>query len=98
MLWGFEYENFLMISIQLNIKTPIKFQIFQINLTYQNPNNSEQWRSFENMNFTIWNILNSSYTFSENINFNFDFTSKSEFSSYENHLSNFNLDKLDYEG
>tara|TARA_B100000674_G_scaffold494027_1_gene517646 strand:- start:46 stop:1047 length:1002 start_codon:yes stop_codon:yes gene_type:complete len=49
------------------------------------------------MNFTIWNIVNSSYRFSENINFNFDFTSKGEFSSYESYLSDFNLDELEYE-
>ena len=97
MLWGFEYVKFFNDKYSIKYKNSNQISSLLNKFNISEVNSSEQWRSFENMNFTIWSILNSSYTFSKNINFNFDFTSRSEFSSYENHLSNFNLDKLDYE-
>ena len=97
MLWGFQYINLFNEKYSIKYKNSNQISSLINKFNISEVNNSEQWRSFENMNFTIWNILNSSYIFSENMNFNFDFISKSEFSSYKNHLSNFSLDEFEYE-
>ncbi len=97
MLWGFEYIKLFNEKYSLKYKNSSQISSLLNKFNISEVDNSEQWRSFENMNFTIWNIVNSNYRLSENINFNFDFISKSEFSSYESYLSNFNLEKLEYE-
>ena len=97
MLWGFEYIKFFNEKYSIKYKNSNQISSLLNKFNISEVNSSEQWRSFENMNFTIWNIVNSSYSFSENINFNFDFTSKSEFSSYESYLSSFNVNELEYE-
>ena len=96
-LWGFQYRSFFNDKYAISYKNSNQISNLSNRFNISEPNISNVWNSFDNMNFTIWNIVNSNYRLSEKINFNFDFISKNEFSSYENYLSTFNLDKLEYE-
>ena len=97
MLWGFKYISFLNSKYSFAYKNSNQISNLQNKFNIAEVNSSDQWRSFDNINFTIWNIVNSKYEIIENIKLNFDFTSKSEFSSYENYLTSFNLNNLEYE-
>ena len=96
-LWGFKYRRFFNDKYTIAYRNSNQISNLSNRFNISESNMSNVWNSFDNMNFTIWNIVNSNYRLSEKLDFSFDFISKNEFSSYENYLSTFSLDKLDYE-
>ena len=95
-LWGFILKKDIGGNISINIRNSGQKSSMLNNYNIKHPSLSEIEGSFNNNNFTVWSIANSSYKISSNAYLKINLSSKISSSLYENYDSDLTLDSLRY--
>ena len=96
-LWGFMFKKDIGKKISINFRSSGQKSSLLNNYNIKEPSLSQVEGSFNNNNFTVWSIANSSYKISSNTYLRFNMSSKISSSLYENYDSDFTLSNLRYQ-
>ena len=95
-LWGFILKRNIGDNLSISYKNSSQYSSMENNYNITEVSQEETWASFENRNFTVWNIVNSSYSLSGSASLKMDFSSTIMSSFYQNYNAALSLDSLRY--